>query len=885
LEDYVPNRWRDFKNIDSSRLFKAYTGIPLVTRNDRPVFSSGLSGCHLAIWPSHGCYYNQAADRWQWQRARLWGTVEDIFPWTLTTQYLVPMLENAGANVLMPRERDPQAHEVVVDNDRVIGASKLLIRNGSRVWIDHAYRGYVKADTLQNEPQFLKGTVLSRWHLPGDTASLIYIPDIPEEGEYAVYISYAMTDSSVTDAHYEVKYTGGLVKIAVNQTMGGSTWIYLGTFHFARGLNPSTGSVTVRGGDSKGMLTSDAIRFGGGMGNVARNGQLSGRPRWMEAARYYLQFAGIPDTLVYGMGKGNDYVDDYISRGAWVNYLSGRAGKENNEEPSGLNIPVDMALALHTDAGTTGNDSVIGTLGIYSATRTGGLFPGGVSRMAGRDLTDLIQSQVVDDTRKLANPNWMHRALLDKEYAEAWRPAVPAALLELLSHQNLADMQCGLDPRFRFVMSRAIYKGILQYMAGVYGREAVVQPLPPDHMAIEATGNRRIRLSWRPVTDSLEQTAIPEGYIIYMQIEENGFEPGLAVKDTVALITLPSWGGLYSFRVTAFNRGGESLPGETLSVSLLPDASPVLIVNAFDRVCAPAFFDKGDLAGIAWWEDEGVTGGVDYGHTGTPYDLYRKSEWLHDDSPGWGASSAEAEGWPLYGNTLDFVRIHGRALRNAGYAFVSVSDEVFASSSYPVEKYPAVDVLFGEERGTTALYDPKAVDFRVFTHGLMSALRRHTQNGGHILLSGAYIGTDMIVAGDSLAIQFTADVLHYKWRTNHATTLGSIRVTGEATGLFPGTLEFNTEGRARIYRVESPDGIEPEGAGAFRIYRYTSGGCTAGVACRGNYNTIILGFPFETIVEETMRTEMMAKTMQFFGLKPSIPYNLKITADDLDPKF
>ena len=33
-------------------------------------------------------------------------------------------------------------------------------------------------------------------------------------------------------------------------------------------------------------------------------------------------------------------------------------------------------------------------------------------------------------------------------------------LLELLSHQNFADMRYGSDPRFKFLVSRAIYKGI-----------------------------------------------------------------------------------------------------------------------------------------------------------------------------------------------------------------------------------------------------------------------------------------------------------------------------------------------------------------------------------------------------------------------------------------
>jgi hypothetical protein len=76
-----------------------------VKRLDQPEFEKGLDGAHIALWPSHGYFFDQRMDRWQWQRARLWQTVEDIFPWSFTSAYLVPMLENAGAAVLL-RERD-----------------------------------------------------------------------------------------------------------------------------------------------------------------------------------------------------------------------------------------------------------------------------------------------------------------------------------------------------------------------------------------------------------------------------------------------------------------------------------------------------------------------------------------------------------------------------------------------------------------------------------------------------------------------------------------------------------------------------------------------------------------------------------------------------------
>ena len=122
--------------------------------------------------------------------------------------------------------------------------------------------------------------------------------------------------------------------------------------------------------------------------------------------RYYLQYAGFPDSLVYNMNSGkNDYIDDYQSRGEWVNYLMGNPNSSpGNRKAEGLGIPVDLAFAFHTDAGITPSDSIIGTLAIYSTWAKKGVFPDGGSRMASRDLADIIQTQITDDCRVLFNP-------------------------------------------------------------------------------------------------------------------------------------------------------------------------------------------------------------------------------------------------------------------------------------------------------------------------------------------------------------------------------------------------------------------------------------------------------------------------------------------------
>ena len=92
-------------------------GRPIVERLGEMNWSEGLDGRHIAVWQSHGLYYEQSRGRWEWQRPCLFQTVEDLYTQSYVLPFLVPMLENAGAYVMLPRERDIQKHEIIIDND------------------------------------------------------------------------------------------------------------------------------------------------------------------------------------------------------------------------------------------------------------------------------------------------------------------------------------------------------------------------------------------------------------------------------------------------------------------------------------------------------------------------------------------------------------------------------------------------------------------------------------------------------------------------------------------------------------------------------------------------------------------------------------------------
>ncbi len=901
LEDFIPNIYRDESLPDDAQRIRTRIRDKksLVTRSSPTDIPKGLSGNHIALWHSHGLYYNGEKDRWQWQRARLFGTVEDLFPADYVLKYVAPMLENAGANVFLPRERDLQTNEVIVDNDGASGKSELIINNGHVPW-ETAESGFADKEVFYDgENPFRNGSHLQIESNSG--GSLIYIPEIPETGDYAVYISWAHHEENVPDVSCVVQYSGGSASFSLNQQMGAGTWIYLGTFRFEQGADVSRGSVTLYTHSSMdGKITADAVRFGGGMGNIARRPadyilpnqqsvndrggatarqperessateiqwKTSGMPRFTEGSRYYLQYAGIPDTLVYSLNEGrNDYNDDFMSRGEWVNYLmGGPLGPEKNREVHGLNIPIDLSFAFHTDAGITRTDSVIGTLSIHSSQRDDGIFPDGVSRMGSRDLTDIIQDQIVGDIRALYNPDWTRRAIWDKQYSEAWRPNVPAMLLELLSHQNLADMRFGHNPEFQFTVSRAIYKGMLRFIAHQEGREAVIQPLPPKNFRIEKTEGKTIRLSWEPATDLLEPSADPEAYILYTRREGEGFDQGVLVKGSQTAIELPDWNTLYSFRVTAVNQGGESFPSEILSTAMVPgQEKTILMVNGFQRITGHGFFDNENMAGLTWWDDHAIPDGYSVSFTGNQYDFDRNSPWLDDDSPGWGASFADNEGTPVAGNTFDFPYIHGVSVRNAGYSFVSASREAFEKDSFAANDYFMINLIMGKQKGTPHLMHADSIRFRVFTPALIRNMQTYAEQGGNILVSGAYIGTDNEIYADSTAMNFTRDVLGYSWRTNNACNVGEIQATDQGDLALPQFFDLLMKPNSAIYHVEAPDGIEAEGDNSRTVYRYRSNAVSAAVFHQSHHKVFSMGFPFESISEPNRRDALMKAIITLF---------------------
>ncbi len=822
---------------------------PLVQGSDS--WPKGLQGRHIALWQSHGRYWEAKTDRWEWQRAATHRTVEDLFTQSFVLPFLIPMLENAGAVVITPRERDPQPHEVVCDNDPSFAGERTgyLRRRGSYEEKGHwenAGEGFadLKARYQMYENPFRMGSARKTRTTAGDGphAEAIWRADIPEKGDYAVYVSYKTLPGSTADARYTVHHLGGETLLHVNQTMGGSTWVYLGTFPFDKG---GKGYVSLSSQSSHaGTVSADAVRFGGGMGKMERGGTLSELPAYVEGALYQMQWNGVEMNLFDDWD--NDYTKDFAGRGKWVQELSG--GSRVNPDMEGRHIPIDLSLAFHSDAGITPNDSLVGTLAIYTLKADNAtLYADGESRMNGRLLCDQVQTQVVEDLRAQFDPLWTRRQTWDRSYSEARTTGVPGMLLELLSHQNFADMRYGLDPQFRFAASRAVYKGILKYLSARYGCPYVVQPLPVHAFSALLQEGKAV-LCWSPTPDPLEPTARVDHYRVYTRRDDGGFDAGLQIRDTTCTLNLEK-GHLYSFMVVACNQGGKSFPSEILSVGLpVREAKKVLIVNNFTRVSAPAWFDTPTYAGFLENLDSGVPWGRDLLYAGNVNQFDRSAVWTDDDNPGFGGSYTDHGGSRLAGNSFDFPAVHGKALLKAGYAFCSTSAEAFHGRTDAF----AVDLICGKQLTTRIGRGAVEDRYTVFTDSLQTALRRLTAAGGHVILSGAYIGTDAwsnvfpVQKAPESTRQFVREVLGYNWVTNYGDTSGWATAASGAPFRLP-AVSYNREWSEQVYRVESADGIEPASDKARALLRYNGTRITAATVFEGDgYRSVAFGFPLET---------------------------------------
>ena len=606
---------------------------PIAHPADHPGASVGaLSGKAVYLSQCHGWIWYDSLGRFSTQRGNVYDTVEDFHNPEAANHYLAAMLENAGAAVFTVKDRGMNPESVVIDNDAPASGGSYTEQGSD---FEDFGDGWGAAATWPyGHDPFDTGTTR---RFPADGGgSVSWVPDVPSEGWFTVYVAWDSDSDNAQDAHYRIVHPGGTIDRWFDQTVHGSTWQYLETLWLPAGQGGLEVQLIADSEQSGRWLSADAVRVGGGMGDVERHGEVTGRPRWEEGGILNAQFNGAPTSVYdpYGDGDGSDP----SSRSRWAAW----------EHPSGEDA---VYLSWHSNAAATVDTGRGTSTYIYEGDHGG-------AATGSYELAEAVQSELVNAFDSLWESGWTDRGVKSAAFSEvnpSHNGEMPAALVELAFHDHTIDVEYLKHPRFRHDASRAMLRGIVRYFAERDGQAPHFPPEAAVDLAVVHGADGALELSWSagPVGDPYGDAA--SGFVVYSSPDGKAWDSGTEVQASPHRLGTRPGQSVY-LRVAAVNDGGLSLPSEVLGARRSPDGwAPVLVVAAFDRL---------EVSNLVW-EDVGSSIGEV-----VRMDLRRV-------------------------NAFDTSVAHGQAVADAGWYFDSIADERLGDLE--LGAYPLVVWVAGEE--------------------------------------------------------------------------------------------------------------------------------------------------------------------------------------------
>lgn len=740
---------------------------------------------------------------WYTQRGLTNGIVEDYGNLDQLNMFAIACF-NAGATVIPMRPLGEQSIERIVDNDdpgaTYTGAwsdSTSTIYYGSPS--DVPYRFASKSAT--------------------ETATARFTPNLPAAGYYPVY-TWVRAGSDRTDQLYRVVHSGGAMEIRVNHRRVGNGWVWLGNHYFEAG---TSGYVEVsnlqKPGETGTYVFADAIRFGNGMGDIARPpAGVSGYPREEESARYWIQsmIGQGGDTTVYDLAGGDDYDDSLVA--------PPRMSRAMNREAEGTFYD-RIHLSFHTNC-----CSARGAMGLINTVPT----PDQAIFAA------MVNAEVEADAEALDSGvefpgDWSDTSgdTLTGGYGEISNNSLSnemcATIIEVGFHDTAADADFLRDPKFRWVAARSSAKSIIRFL-NQQGGGAVPLAFPPGtptHLRARNAGGGAVTVSWNAPPALTAVGDPPTGYVVYRSTNGRGFgDPVTVAGAGTTSITIPglSPGQVYHFQVASTNAAGESPSSESAAVRV--GAPNVLLVNGFDRL------DAALSVGVVRSTNLGSTAG------------------------GGGVALLQR---PLQMNAGDYAAEFAPALVAAGVTFDGASNEAVVSGAVPLSGYAAVVWALGNESTAD----------ETFSDAEQALVAAYLNAGGRLFASGSEIAWDLDrFTGPSASDRaFFNTYLGADYVGDDAETFtvqGSIGPSLIFDGV--GSFSFDPALGAR-YGAFYPDRVTAIGAGASVCMTYSGGfGGNAAVQLdTGTFRTVYFGFPFECITSPAVRADIMTRIFAFLA--------------------
>ncbi len=222
-----------------------------------------------------------------------------------------------------------------------------------------------------------------------------------------------------------------------------------------------------------------------------------------------------------------------------------------------------------------------------------------------------------------------------------------------------------------------------------------------------------------------------------------------------------------------------------------------------------------------------------------------------------------------------FAYTYARALIANQVSFDTVPNEAISADLTDLSQYEAVFWFVGDESAPDETF---SADEQV-------RLTSYLESGGNLFVSGSNVAWDLDQdsSSDSATVadeSFLHDYLRSDFAADSAQTT---EVTGAPGSLFDGMqFDFGQTG----YPVNSADVLAPFGESSETVLRYDNSE-PAAIQFAGSFaeNTlpgklVFLAFPFETIADESVRSDLVGRVLSFFfnvtsvasgGAKPAVP--------------